>query len=206
MRSLQAMAVLLGTLSVVAFTPGVASAQAPASAAGKVAVIDIAKIFREHQGIKYQIEQVNATMKEYETAIQAKQDEIRQAAGALKQYKVGTPEYAAQEEKIAEMDSKLRLDATRHKKELADREAKIYFENYQTISDIVRQIAEYNQISLVLRYNSEQMDLENPDTVLRAVMKNVVYNDARIDLTDTVMKVLDDKLRTAARPAGQARQ
>ncbi len=77
------------------------------------------------------------------------------------------------------MESKLRLDMNRKRKELADAEAKIYFDNYQLIANGVKFLAQHYKINLVLRYNSEDMDLEKGDSVIRGVMKNIVYHDDR---------------------------
>jgi len=61
--------------------------------------------------------------------------ELKQAAERLKTFKVNSPEYAAQEEQVASMESKLRLDMARKRKELADAEASIYYENYKLIAN-----------------------------------------------------------------------
>ncbi|MDA8746365.1 hypothetical protein N9N28_17215, partial [Rubripirellula amarantea] len=77
---------------------------------------------------------------------------------------VCSPEYSAQEEKVASLESKLRLDMARKRKELADAEAQIYFQNYQRIAKTVELIAKHNKVNIVLRYNSENMDLEKGES------------------------------------------
>ena len=41
------------------------------------------------------------------------------------------------------------------------RKLEIYFENYQSIANGVKFLANHYKINLVLRYNSEDMDLES---------------------------------------------
>ena len=55
----------------------------------------------------------------------------------------------------------------------------------------------------MLRYNSEDMDLEKGESVIRGVMKNVVYHDDSLDMTKGVMQYLDQTLKQA-KAAGNA--
>ena len=184
-----------------AIMPVTASAQD--SSGHKIAVVDVAFIFKNHPGIKSQVASVEADLKGYEGTLKTKRDELKSAAEQLKSFKVGSAEYAAQEEKVASLESKLRLDMARKRKELADAEAQIYFANYQRIAKAVKMIAEHNKVSLVLRYNSEDMDLEKGESVIRGVMKNIVFHDDSLDMTAGVMQFLD-KVQVAN--AGATRQ
>lgn len=165
----------------------------PAAAAeiGPIAVVDVAYIFKNDPGIKGQVEAIEAQLKAINTEVETRKNELKQAAELLKSYKPGSGEYAAQEEKVAQMESKLRLDMSRRRKELADAEAKIYFENYQQIQAAVKYIADYYKVKLVLRYNSEEMEQENGQSVIRGVMKSVVYHSADIDMTSVVLQRLN---------------
>ena len=188
-------------LATSAIMPARASAQE--SAAGhRVAVVDVAYIFKNHVGIKAQVSKVEGDLKAYETTLKGKRDELKGAAEQLKSFKVGTPDYAAAEERVASLESKLRLDMARKRKELADAEAQIYYDNYQRIAEGVKFLAQHYKINLVLRYNSENMDLEKGESVIRGVMKNIVYHDDSLDMTKGVMQYLDKfNTEVASRPA-----
>ena len=172
------------------FIAGEAAAQT-SSGPHKIAVVDVAYIFKNHPGIKAQVAKVEAELKAFDTELQQKRAAIKSAAEKLKSFSVGSPEYAQQEEQLASMDSKLRLEMARKRKELADAEAKIYFDNYQQIAAGVKLIAQHNGINLVLRYNSEEMNKESGETVIRGVMKNIVYHDDGMNMTPTVMEYLN---------------
>lgn len=203
MRFLGKAAILLAIVTVTTLAPASATAE---DAGHHVAVVDVAFIFKNHPGIKAQIAQVENDLKTYDAQLQGKREELKLAAEQLKAFKIGSPDYAAQEERVASMDSKLRLDMNRKRKELADAEARIYFENYQRISTGVKFLAQHYKINLVLRYNSEDMDLEKGDSVIRGVMKNIVYHDEALDMTKGVMQYLDQTLKTAAKPNGAAKR
>lgn len=189
---LSAIAMAMTTVSVLA--PAQASAQ---DAGHRIAVVDVAYIFKNNEGIKRQVKAVEDNLKSFDTELTARREELKAAAEKIKTFQPNSPEYTAQEERVASMESKLRLDMARKRKELADREAKIYYDNYQLISAGVQAIAEYHKISLVLRYNSENMDLEQGESVIRGVMRNIVYHDEKLDMTPAVMQYLDKKLAPA---------
>jgi len=197
-RFLGKMAILLATATAITLAPAAAVAE---DTGHRLAVVDVAFIFKNHPGIKAQIEAVEGELKSHDQKLQARREELKQAAEKLKTFKVGSPDYAAQEERVASMDSKLRLDMNRIRKELADTEARIYFENYQRIAAGVKFLAQHYKINVVFRYNSEDMDLEQGDSVIRGVMKNIVYHDEALDMTKGVMQYLDQTM-TAAKPNG----
>ncbi len=111
--------------------------------------VDVAYIFKNNEGIKRQVKAVEDNLKAFDTELTAKREQLKTSLEQLKTYQAGSADYTAQEEKVASMESKLRLDMARKRKELADREAKIYYDNYQLISAGVQAIAEYHKISLV---------------------------------------------------------
>ncbi|MCO8120702.1 OmpH family outer membrane protein [Stieleria sp. TO1_6] len=170
----------------------------------RVAVVDVASIFKNHEGIKLQVAKVEADLKAYDGELKEKREMLKTTAAKLKQLTPGSPEYSALEEQFAEMDSKLRLDMARKRKELADAEARIYFDNYQKISEGVKLIAKHNKINLVLRYNSEEMDQTQGESVIRGVMKNIVYHDDALNMTPTVMTYLNNVFKNEIAQAGAA--
>jgi len=133
-------------------------------------------------------------LKAFDAELKEKRESLKTQVAKLKQLNPGSPDYAALEEKVAQMESKLRLDMARKQKELADAEAKIYFQNYQRIAAGVEFLAKHYKIDLVLRYNGEDMDQSKGESVLRGVMKNVVYYDESLDMTPGVMQYLDKVL------------
>lgn len=196
MRSTVKQAISMAILATLVLAPTAAMAQGDSSP-HRVAVIDVAKIFKENPGIKSQVEAVEKNLKDYDATLAGKRDALKAEAAKLKSFEVGSPNYTAQEEIVAGMESKLRLEMARKRKELADAEAKIYFDNYQLIQGVVRDVAVHNKITLVIRHNSEPMDEEKGDSVVRGVMKNVVYHDPTIDMTNFVMQELSRRIAKA---------
>ena len=193
MRFIGKTAIALAFISFSAMTSAAVTAQ---DTGHRLAVVDVAYIFKNHPGIKSQVSKVESDLKNYDAELNGKREALKTEAERLKTFNAGSPEYSAQEEKVASMDSKLRLDMARKRKDLADAEARIYYENYQRIAAGVKFLANHYKINLVLRYNSEDMDLEKGDSVIRGVMKNIVYHDEALDMTKGVMQYLDKTIPT----------
>jgi Skp family chaperone for outer membrane proteins len=164
----------------------------------RIAVIDVAYIFKNHPAIQAEVKKVEEELKSFDAELTGKREELQRSAAMMKEYKPGSPEYTQAEEQVAEMESKLRLEMARKRKELADSEAKIYYENYQRIAAGVKFLANHYKINLVLRYNSEEMNLEQGESVIRGVMKSIVYHDESLDMTKGVMQYLDQTMSQAA--------
>ncbi len=208
MRSFGKSAIVLAIVTLTTLVPSRASAQAPAdgqvsSPAGhRIAVVDVAYIFKNHPGIRSEVQAVQDNLKAFDTKMKQEQAALKQLAEQLKQYKVGTPDYQKLEAEIAEKDSKLRLQMAGKQRELAQEEARIYFRNYERITAGVKVMADYYKINLVLRYNSDKLDLEKPESVVRGVMKNIVYHDQDLDMTKAIMQYLTKQMEAqAAKPA-----
>jgi len=208
-RHCRQLSAICGLLVVSVLSGSSASGQAPAKSAAagtKIAIVDVARILKEHAGIKSQMQRIEQELKDFDASFKAKNEELKNEVAILKDLVPGTPDYTKQEEKIAQIESRGKLEFGRRRKELIDAEAKIFHDNYQLIAQMVSSVAVTNQIGIVFRYNSEEMDLADKDSLIRGVMKNIVYHDAGLDMTPLVMKMLDAHFARTANAGGQPRR
>ena len=159
----------------------------------RVAPIDVAYIFRNLPAVKAHISKVKADLKKEELELKQRRDTLKQAVEQLKTLTVGSVDYARQEEYVANLESQLRPHRVPRCREPNEAEVRLYYDSHQQIAAAVRVIATDNNIHLVLNFNSEEMDLEQSDSVSRGVMKNIVYHDSTTNITDTVMRYLEQQ-------------
>ena len=191
--ALSATLTLIGTSFVAAQAPRPAS---PTSAT-RVAVLDVARVFKSHNGFTNRIEALKNEVKGFEEQVNRQQRSLVDQAKQLnKQYKPGTPDYQRVEGDLAKKESELRVRMQLKRKEVYQTEAKLYYETYQQIRSTVARIAEQNQVGLVLRYDSEPLDPSDRGKVQSGVNRFVVWQN-RIDLTDMVIRQLTNQ---ASRP------
>ncbi|KAA5542270.1 OmpH family outer membrane protein [Roseiconus nitratireducens] len=163
----------------------------------RIGLIDVGYVFKNLPAIKADVRKLEADSRKDQDESKRERDQLKQAVEHLKALKVGTAEYARQEERVANLDAKFRLIKVHKHQDPSDARVKLYFENYQRIVAAVRVIATRKDINLVLRFNGEESDPDQDKSDVRGVTWNVVYHDSTIDLTDAVMRYLEQPTNTS---------
>ncbi|MCG8652617.1 MAG: OmpH family outer membrane protein, partial [Pirellulales bacterium] len=89
-------AIAMAMITLSSLAPVVASAED----GHLIAVVDVAYIFKNHPVIKAQVTTVENDLKNFDTELKQKREDLKQAAAQLKTLKVGTPNYTQQEELV----------------------------------------------------------------------------------------------------------
>ncbi len=185
----------------IAQTPGVSRPTTPAPTGGPyVAVIDVAYIFKNHARLKQMMDNLKAEIQQADARMRAENEAIRQLMQQLEQERPGTPNYKQLEETIAKRRADLQVQTALQRKEFLTREAKLYYSVYQEIEQVVRYFATQNNIAVVLRFNGEAADPDDPDSILREINKPVVYFAQSLDLTPLVLEALNRSAAQTATP------
>jgi Skp family chaperone for outer membrane proteins len=163
----------------------------PARAQGApVVVIDVSYIFKHHVRFKEAQDAMKKEVEQYEESIRIERENITKMAESLKAFAPESPDYKRQEEIIAEKTSKLQLDTARARKDFLTREAKLYYDTYQEVSNHVANFARQNNISLVLRFSSEPIEPDDRNSVLQGINRAVVYQN-QLNITGHVLKEIN---------------
>jgi Skp family chaperone for outer membrane proteins len=190
---------LFGVTSVLAQTAGSAPAPPSARRGTSVAVIDVGYIFRNLERFKQAREDINGDAAQFQQEIRDRRAGLTQKAEQLKTTPAGTAQYTQLEEQLANADTQLRLDMARKQKERVEKEAKIYFNAYKEIEEEVRRFADRYGIDLVVRFNSEDMDIGKPETVLQGINRFVVFQRS-LNITNHIL----DELNRGTPPPGMS--
>lgn len=183
------------TLVAVLFALGFATQQAGAqnstpSYGTRVAVIDVPYIFKNHARFKADINAIKADIDAYKQFVTQEQKKIRAEAEKIEQFNPGTPQYKQIEENVARMKVELQLEGAKRQKDFMEREAKVYFNAYREIEAVVTEFAQRNRIGLVLRFNGEEMDATQRESIMQGINRIVVYQD-HLNITNLVLQRLN---------------
>lgn len=186
-------------------TTGARPAAAPAAAARPasappVVVIDVSEVFKQHSSFNQQLNALKEEIKTLDAFYQAEQKKIVGQRDKLSSFNAGSPEYKKLEEDIARMASDLQVEMALKQKNVAEQEAKVYFNTYNQIYKQVEVFADSYGIGLVLRHNNVQMDPQKRDTVLQGVNRAIVFQ-RNLDITEEIIKRVN-AANVAAAPAG----
>lgn len=179
-------AALVAAVSFVA-TSASQSVAAEGAKAGLVAVLDVARVFKENPQFDARMKQIKSEADGLKAQITQQQNAIKQEAQQLAQYEAGSDERNRMEAELEQKQAALRTKARQAEADLLNREAKIYYDTYQQMQSVVTSIAEQHGISLVLRFDSEEIDPTNRAEVIKGVNRAVVVH-RRLDLTNLVIQ------------------
>jgi Skp family chaperone for outer membrane proteins len=159
--------------------------QAQGNSGGMVAVLDVARVFRDNAVFNQRMDAIKTEAEQFKAKMEAEQNAIRHDAEALNQFNPDSPEFRQLEADLEQRTATLRTTARQTNTDLLNREAKIYFDTYTQMQEIVASIAGEFNITLVLRFDSEPIDSTDRGQVIQGVNRNVVYQK-NLDLTSMV--------------------
>jgi hypothetical protein len=79
-------------------------------------------------------------------------------------------------------------------------EAQLHYDTYREVSQIIGQYCEQNGIEMVVRYNSQEMNKNDPSSVMQRVNGSVVYFEPQDDITQATIQRITDAKGTAKVP------
>ena len=94
---------------------------------------------------------------------------------------------------LEQQHTHLRTTTRQAESELLNREARVYFDTYREMQTVVEAIAQANGLSLVLRFDSESVDPNNRNEVIKGVNRAVVFH-RQLDLTKLVSEELNKRM------------
>ena len=154
-----------------------------------VALLDIAKVYKSYNAFNARMTEIKGEIEDYEKEVNAKRAEIE----ALRPKKDGSGLGSGAnigEDVIAKLQTALQAEVALKRKSFLDAEAAVYAETYASIEKAVEPIAKARDIGVVLRYQSDKMDVADRASVLQGVNRAVVYSDVP-DLTSDLLTALN---------------
>lgn len=169
---------------------------------GVVAILDVALVFEQNLDFKNKMEGIRNDAEGLKTEITRRQELIKQEAQGLGKFEVGSANRMTLEGTLKLKQTKLQTFAQQKESLLLNREARVYYETYRRMQGTVESLAAANNISLVLRFESGEINPDNRPEVIKGVNRSVVYHrSAGVDLTSLVSKAMNASSAQAQAPA-----
>ena len=154
-------------------------------------------MFKENTLFGDKMAALKAEAERLKAKVTAEQDRIKAEAMKLRDLKPG-PERNKREADLEQQHTHLRTTTRQAESELLSQEARVYFDTYREMQAVVEAIAQANGLSLVLRFDSEDIDPNNQQSVKKGLNRSLVFH-RKLDLTPLVSQQLN--ARMAAAPA-----
>ncbi|MCA9089931.1 MAG: OmpH family outer membrane protein [Planctomycetaceae bacterium] len=195
--SLSLFAVVLA--ATVAFGPATATAQQAAPATPhQVGLIDMAYIFQNYEKFTDQTDTLKKAAEQAQTKANAMVESLKQQQQVLQGLNPGSPDYAAQESKMIEAQTKLQTFQQVEQREITRKQAEVYKQIYLDVQKAVGEYANYYKYTLVLRFSREDVaDSANPQQIIQGLNRQVVYHQEEHDITQSILDYLNQSYRRA---------
>ena len=180
----------------------VAQGTVRSSAGPKIALLDVSYIFKNHARFKGQMEGMKVAVESAEAQVKQDREAINKLIEQLQQLNKGTSDYQQMEERVAKRQADLAVKVRLRKNDFVQQEAKIYYNVYQEIWQATDDYCKRAGIDMVLRFNGDPVDVNNPQVILSHINKPVIWYNKQLDITPLVLRDLNG---TATKPAAARR-
>ncbi len=158
-----------------------------------IGLLDVGYIYKHYPRFTAMLAEMKTDVQAAEAEAKKKKEALEGLQKELRLHAVGTPQYAALEKRIAMAQAELAGSVATQKKVFVRREARLYYDTYQEISQVVQEYARANNIALVLRISDDPVNVNEPKDVLGRINRQVVWHDQSRDLTRIILQRLGDK-------------
>jgi Skp family chaperone for outer membrane proteins len=169
-----------------------------------IAVIDIAKILKNDEKFKQEMQNMQTEILATEKQLQSDAKEIQALASQQKQLAAGTPDYSRLDAEITKRTADLNVQKSIKQKEFVERQSKMLFNMYSEIQDAVRQFSQRYNIGLVMQYDSSKIDPNDPQAILSGAHRSIVYVYPPLDITNDILANLNRSPQVGQMPQGVA--
>jgi Skp family chaperone for outer membrane proteins len=174
----------------------------PAQAAPQIALVDLAYIFQNHIRFKALSEDLRRDVEAAEAELKQNKQTLQKMADSLEQFNRNSPEYRQIEEDIAKRTADIQVQVQKQKRDFFEQEAKMYYNVYQEVMEQVKYYADKHGIMLVMRFNGDPYDENDPQALQKELNKAVLYHNKTIDITPIILDAVNPS-RQNNHPASQ---
>ncbi|HCK42186.1 MAG: hypothetical protein CMJ72_12145 [Planctomycetaceae bacterium] len=155
-----------------------------------IAVVDVSFLFKNYNRFTTSMESLKQEMQATDTQLKGDRDTIQAKEQEARTYNPSAPEFKQLDEELTRLKAELQIKVNRARKEILEREAKVYYQTYQEVTQAVQYYAQQRNLGLVLRFDGDPIDPNNPKAILQGINKSVVHQNG-IDITPEIRDLLN---------------
>ncbi len=177
----------------------------PVLAQTSVALVDIGKVFKSHPVFGQQLQDLKIEAEQFKTQTQQLQQQLQIEAQGLHGLEPSSSEFKAEESRLAQKSAAKEVEQRGVMRELMKREARLHFDTYTEVKNVIADYCEKAGIRMVLRYNSIAMNESDPAAIMQKVNGSVVFHTNQKDITNDIVTQIV-QLKAASRDTGANRR
>jgi Skp family chaperone for outer membrane proteins len=177
------------------------TSQAPAAAVRPVAAvigtIDMDSVLKTYEKYKSQMEAMKVDMLARQKDLMKIQEEGKQLGEMMGKFQPSSPDYKRLEKQFAQLKAQFQVANEQASSEFAQREADMLAGIYNEVQVMTGAVAKRHGMSFVVRVSREPVNGSEPNSVMSALARSVVFSDPATDVTNEVVSYLNMRYRQA---------
>jgi Skp family chaperone for outer membrane proteins len=155
-----------------------------------VCIIDLAEVFKNHAAFNAELTKLQTEAEAFKATIENQRQQLTARREAMLGMPPGSDQYVKEESALAQITAGLQVNAKNQISEFAKREAQLHFNTYQQIQQLIANYCKQRRISIVLVFSGAKVDPGDPDSIMRKVNGDIVYNAPEKDITQSIIQYL----------------
>lgn len=161
---------------------------APATpAVARIGTINMPKVMKEYKKYKFVGEQIQKAALERQGDLSRIASQMKAIAKEAEGLDPNSNDYKAKESKLVELKAELEAKKEQAQAEFARREADALATIYRDVQEMTAAVAKHKGFNYIVRVNNEPFSAADPNVVLAAIERPVVFSDPANDITEMVL-------------------
>lgn len=158
----------------------------------KVGLIDMAFLFSKYSKFEALRADLKAEIESADASLKARLEKIKGLQAEMKDLVPSSKDYTDREKQITELAAAAEAERKNLQRKFMREETKIYQTCYREVLDAVNKYAGIYKYTLIIRYSrDEAAEGDDPQKVMQALQRQVVFNRPDDDITDSVLRYLN---------------
>ena len=165
----------------------------------KVGLIDMAFLFSKYTKFEALRNDLKAEIESADGALKVRLEKIKGLQAEMKELVPNSPQFVAREKQITEMAGAAEAERKNLQRQFMREETKVYQTVYREVLDAVNKYAAIYKYTLIVRYSRDDAEVgDDPQKVMQALQRQVVFNRPEDDITDAVLNYLNKQYKPTA--------
>lgn len=165
----------------------------------KVGLIDMAFLFSKYSKFEALRADLKAEIESADASLKARLEKIKGLQAEMKDLVPSSKDYTDREKQITELAASAEAERKNLQRKFMREETKIYQTCYREVLDAVNKYAGIYKYTLIIRYSrDEAAEGDDPQKVMQALQRQVVFNRPDDDITDSVLRYLNREYKGTA--------
>ncbi len=178
-------------------SPGTPAAPAPTV----LGTLDLDYVFKNYEKVKAANKELGTTFQIRKGELMKIENEARQEVEMLQKMQPGSENYRKSENKITELKAKMEAGKEQAEREMTLRQAETLSTLYKEVQAYAKWVAQRRGITHVLTTSNSPPTGSEPNSVLAAMSRPVIYADPHNDISNDVVYYLNQSYQKLGKPA-----